>query len=127
MKRFFLVSIVLALFGIAANAQPTGLVGTWKGTTMDLMQGDLVLMSLECSPQTMQLEFTFKADNTVTGVVVTNGEKEVSPTMGYKVDGNDIIVIDEDGGMAPFRYENGKLTMRMQQDGVDITIHFQKK
>lgn len=127
MKRFFLVSIVLALFGIAVNAQPTGLVGTWKGATMDLMQGDVVLMSLECSPQTMQLEFTFKADNTVTGVVVTNGEKEVSPTMGYKVDGNDIIVIDEDGGMAPFRYENGKLTMRMQQDGVDIAIHFQKK
>ncbi len=127
MKRFFLVSVVLALFGIAADAQPTGLVGTWKGTTMDLKQYGTVLMSVDCSDETMELEFTFKADKSVIGVVVTNGEKEVSPTMRYSVNGSDILVESEDGDSMPFQYVNGELTMVMQQDGLDMVVHFKKK
>lgn len=127
MKRFFLVSVVLALFGIAADAQPTGLVGTWKGTTMDLMQYGTVLMSVDCSDETMELEFTFKADKSVIGVVVSNGEKEVSPTMRYSVNGSDILVESEDGDSMPFQYVNGELTMVMQQDGLDMVVHFKKK
>lgn len=127
MKKIFL-AIVVALFGFAANAQPTGLVGTWKSTTMDILgDNDAVLMSADCGSAGMEMEFTFNSDKTVTGVVISGGNREESPEMGYLVKGNDILVISEEEEMMPFRYENGKLFLIMREDGMNIRINFIKK
>lgn len=127
MKKFFLVSLVLAFFGFAANAQPTGLVGTWKSTTMDVLSGDEVLMSMNCDVAGISMEFTFKSDKTVTGVVMAEGEREESPEMVYKVNGTDILVTDDEGETVPFKYVNGKLSLTMEEDGMEVRMHFEKK
>ena len=80
MKKFFLVSLVLAFFGIAANAQPAGLVGTWKSTTMDVLSDGEVIMSMNCEKTGLSMEFKFKSDNTVTGVIISEGEREEQHT-----------------------------------------------
>ena len=127
MKKFFLVSLVLAFFGIAANAQPTGLVGTWKSTTVDVLSGDEVLMSMNCDVAGMSMEFKFKSDKTVTGVVMADGEMEESPAMKYRVNGTEILITDEEGETVPMKYVNGKLSLTMEEDGMMVRLNFEKK
>ena len=127
MKKFFLVSLVLAFFGIAANAQPAGLVGTWKSTTIDVLSDDAVLMSMNCDVAGMSMEFKFMSDNTVTGVVESEGVKEESPEMKYRVNGTEILITNEEGETVPMEYVNGKLSLTMEEDGMVIRMNFTKK
>ena len=127
MKKFFLVSLVLAFFGIAANAQPAGLVGTWKSTTIDVLSDGEVIMSMNCEKTGLSMEFKFKSDNTVTGVVISEGEREESPEMVYEVDGTDILVTGEEGDTITFKYAKRKLSLTMQEDGMDVRLNFEKK
>ena len=127
MKKFFLVSLVLAFFGFAANAQPTGLVGTWKSTTIDVLSDGEVLMSMNCDVAGMSMEFKFMSDNTVTGVVESEGVKEESPEMVYVVNGTDILVTDDEGETVLFKYTDGKLSLTMEEDGMVIRMNFTKK
>lgn len=126
MKKFFLVSLVLAFFGIAANAQPAGLVGTWKSTTIDVLSDGEVIMSMNCEEAGLSMEFKFKYDNTVTGVIISDGEREESPEMVYAVDGTDILVTGEEGETVTFKYAKGKLSLTMQEDGMDVRLNFEK-
>ena len=126
MKKFFLVSLVLALFGFAASAQPTGLVGTWKSTTVDVLSGDEVLMSMNCDVAGMSMELKFKSDNTVTGVVISEGEREEFSEIVYAVDGTDILITNEEGVTLTFKYAKGKLSLTMQVDGMDLRLNFEK-
>ena len=126
MKKFFLVSLVLAFFGIAANAQPAGLVGTWKSTTIEVLSDDEVIMSMNCEEAGLSMEFKFKYDNTVTGVIISDGEREESPEMVYEVDGTDILVTGEEGETVTFKYAKGKLSLTMQEDGMDVRLNFEK-
>ena len=127
MKKFFLVSLVLAFFGFAANAQPTGLLGTWKSTTIDVLSDGEVLMSMNCDVAGMSMEFKFMSDNTVTGVVESEGVKEESPEMVYVVSGTDILVTDDEGETVPLKYTDGKLSLTMEEDGMVIRMNFTKK
>jgi len=126
MKKFFLVSLVLAFFGIAANAQPAGLIGTWKSTTVDVLSDGEVIMSMNSEEAGLSMEFKFKSDNTVTGVVISEGEREESPEMVYAVDGTDILVTDEEGERVTFKYAKGKLYLTMQEDGMEVRLNFEK-
>lgn len=126
MKKFFLVSLVLAFFGIAANAQPAGLVGTWKSTTVEVLSDGEVIMSMDCEEAGLSMEFKFKSDNTVTGVVISEGEREESPEMVYAVEGTDILVTDAEGERVTFKYAKGKLSLTMQEDGMDVRLNFEK-
>lgn len=127
MKRFFIVTVVLALFGFVANAQPTGLLGTWESTTIDVLSDGEVLMSMNCDVAGMSMEFKFMSDNTVTGVVESEGVKEESPEMVYVVNGTDILVTDDEGETVPFKYTDGKLSLTMEEDGMVIRLNFTKK
>lgn len=127
MKKFFLVSLVLAFFGFAANAQPTGLLGTWESTTIDVLSDGEVLMSMNCDVAGMSMEFKFMSDNTVTGVVESEGVKEESPEMVYVVNGTDILVTDDEGETVHFKYTDGKLSLTMEEDGMVIRLNFTKK
>ena len=120
------MSLVLAFFGIAANAQPAGLVGTWKSTTMDVLSDGEVLMSMNCDVAGMSMEFKFMSDNTVTGVVESEGVKEEAPERVYVVNGTDSLVTD-DGETVPFKYTDGKLSLTMEEDGMVIRLNFTKK
>lgn len=127
MKKFFLVSLVLAFFGIAANAQPASLVGTWKSTTIDVLSDGAVLMSMNCDVAGMSMEFKFMSDNTVTGVVESEGVKEESPEMVYVVNGTEILITNEEGETVPMEYVNGKLSLTMEEDGMWVRLNFEKK
>lgn len=127
MKKFFLVSLVLAFFGFAANAQPTGLVGNWKSTTVDVLSDGQVLMSMNCDLAGLSMEFAFNSDFTVTGVVKSEGVEEESPEMVYMVEGSDILVMDAEGEMLAFKYANEKLSLTMEEDGMEIRLNFEKK
>lgn len=127
MKRFFLVTVVLALFGFVANAQPQGLLGTWKATTMEVLADGEVLMSMNCSAAGMDMMFTFKSNGAAFGEVKMNGEKKEAQKLTYKVSGTKIMVTDEEGDTVPFTYSNGKLYMKMQEDGMDVRVNFKKQ
>lgn len=124
MKKIFL-TIVLALFGIAANAQPAGLVGTWKSSTMDILGDGEVLMSLDCADAGMDMGFVFKSNGTVVGTVTAEGDTETDE-MSYKVDGTNILVTDETGETMSFKYVNGKLSLEFKEEGVDVRLNFKK-
>ena len=94
MKRFFLVTFVLALFGFVANAQPQGLLGTWKSTTMEIMADGEVIMSMNCDAAGMDMKFTFKPNGAAYAEVEIEGERR-EWKFTYKVSGTKILVTDE--------------------------------
>lgn len=126
MKRFFLVTVVLALFGFIANAQPQGLLGTWKSTTIEIMADGEVIMSMNCDAAGMDMKFTFKPNDVVYGEVETNGEK-YSQNLTYEVSGTKILMTDEAGETVLFTYSNGKLYMEMEEDGMNARVNFKKQ
>lgn len=126
MKRFFLVTLVLALFGIAANAQPQGLLGTWKATTMDVIVDGEVAMSMSCQAAGIDMKFVFKQNGAAYGEVSMNGEKE-SQKLTYKVSGTKVIMKDESGESEDITYSNGKLYKMLKEDGMDIRVNFKKQ
>lgn len=125
MKRFFLVSVVLALFGFAANAQPQGLLGTWKTTTIDVLVDGEVIGSVNCSDQGMEMKFVFKASGVGYGVMVVDGDSETK-NFKYRVSGTTVYMTNENGEELPFTYSNGKLFLKMEEDGTDARINFKK-
>ena len=119
MKRFFLVTFVLALFGFVANAQPQGLLGTWKSTTMEIMADGEVIMSMNCDAAGMDMKFTFKPNGAAYAEVEIEGEiREWKFT--YKVSGTKILVTDAGDDIQPFTYSNGKLYMEMEETRVNF-------
>jgi hypothetical protein len=125
MKRFFLVTVILALFGFVANAQPQGLLGTWKCTTMEAMADGEVIMSMNCAAAGMDMKFTFRPNGAAYGEVEMEGERD-SQKLTYKVSGTKILVTDEEGETVPFTYSNGKLYMMMEEDGMQVRVNFKK-
>jgi hypothetical protein len=73
----------------------------------------------------MDMKFTFKPNGAAYGEVEMEGERE-SQKLTYKVSGTKIMVTDEEGDTVPFTYSNGKLYMKMQEDGMDIRVNFKK-
>lgn len=126
MKRFFLVTVVLTLFGFIANAQPQGLLGIWKSTTMEIMADGEVIMSMNCDAAGMDMKFTFKPNGAVYAEVEIEGERE-TPKLTYKVSGTKILVTNEGGDTLPFTYSNGKLYMEQQEDGMNMRVNFKKQ
>ena len=120
MKRFFLVTVVLALFGFIANAQPQGLLGTWKGTTVEVVADGEVLMSMNCDDAGMDMEFTFKPNGAAYGEIEIEGEGRETQKLTYKVSGTKILVTDEADVTQPFIYSNGKLYMEMEETRVNF-------
>lgn len=125
MKRFFLVTVVLALFGFVANAQPQGLLGTWKGTTAEVRVDGEVLVSMNCAEAGMDMKFTFKPNGAAYGEAEIQGERDTQK-LTYKVSGTKIIVTDEAGDAVQFTYSNGKLYMEMEEDGMNMRVNFKK-
>ncbi len=126
MKRFFLVTFVLALFGFIANAQPQGLLGTWEGTTMEVMVDGEVVMSMDCAAAGIDLKFTFKPNGAAYGEIEIEGERDTQK-LTYKVSGTKILVTDEGGDTQPFTYSNGKLYMEKEEDGMNMRVNFKKQ
>jgi hypothetical protein len=119
MKRFFIVTVVLALFGFVANAQPQGLLGTWKSTTMEIMADGEVIMSMNCDAAGMDMKFTFKPNGAAYAEVEIEGERR-EWKFTYKVSGTKILVTDEGDDIQPFTYSNGKLYMEMEETRVNF-------
>jgi hypothetical protein len=119
MKRFFLVTVVLTLFGFIANAQPQGLLGTWKCTTMEIMADGEVIMSMNCDAAGMDMKFTFKPNGAAYGEIEIEGERREAK-FTYKVSGTKILVTDEGDDIQPFTYSNGKLYLEMEETRVNF-------
>ena len=122
MKRFFLVTVVLALFGIAANAQPQGLLGTWKTATMEIIVDGEIIMSTSSQDAGFDMKFVFKQNGIAYGEM--NGE---SSNLTYEVSGTRLIMKDEVGESLDVTYSNGKLYFMMKLDGIDTRINFKKQ
>lgn len=126
MKKFFLLTVILAFFGLTANAQPKNLLGTWKSTTVDVYAGTEHLMSMNCSAMGMEMSFTFKNGEECLVTIVTEDESETE-NVTYKVVGTVVILTDQSGEDMPLIYKDGKLWMEQQEDGMDMRINFEKK
>ena len=126
MKRFILVTVVLALFGFVANAKPQGLLGTWKSTKIEIMADGEVIMSMNCDAAGMDMKFTFKPNGAAYAEAEIEGERE-TPKLTYKVSGTKILVTNEEGYTLPFTYSNGKLYMEQQEDGMNMRVNFKKQ
>lgn len=126
MKKFFLLSVILAFFGLTANAQPKNLLGTWKSTTVDVYAGTEYLMSMNCSAVGIEMSFAFKNGEECLVTIVAGGESETE-NVTYKVVGTVVILTDQSGEDMPLIYKDGKLWMEQQEDGMDMRINFEKK
>lgn len=126
MKRVFLVTVILALFGIFVNAQPQGLLGTWKATTVEILDDGEVVMTLNTSESGMDMKFTFESNGAAFGEVDMKGEKD-SQKHTYKLSGSNIMVTDESGVTVSFTYSNGKLYLMMHEAGMDMRVNFNKQ
>ena len=127
MKKFFLLTVILAFFGLTANAQPKNLLGTWKSTIADVYAGTEYLMSKNCSAMGMEMSFTFKNGEECLLTIVAEGESETY-NVTYKVVGTVVILTDQSGEDIPLIYKDGKLWMeRQEEDGMLIRLNFEKK
>lgn len=126
MKKFFLLTVIFTLFGMAANAQPKDLIGTWKSTTMDVLSDGVVLMSMNCDVAGVEMSFTFMNGGKCVASVVSPTESETE-NVTYKVVGTTIILTDESGEDMPMIYKDGKLVMEQKEDGMDIRMNFEKQ
>jgi len=82
MKRLFVVSLVLALVVLSCSAQKNSLIGTWRFT----YEGE-----------TFDVEFT---QTRMLSKMLLGDD----PACGYRVDGNKVYALDEDGDIMPDAY-----------------------
>ncbi len=116
MKVFLFTSAFLSLACLAVAAE---IDGKWTGEYAGGMGG-----------QTMQMEYTFKADgNTLTGTTISGPNGEQTPIKNGKIDGNKIsfvVEVEFNGMQLKFNYSGVlsgnelKLSFKTEMPGGDM-------
>lgn len=126
MKKLFLITLVLALFGYNADARPKGPIGTWHTDCLAIVEDGEVVVTLGCAEFDIDMTFTFKKNGTVDGIMVSDGETKESSAMTWKMENGEVVVRNDETSI-PFRYEDGRLWLETDEDGILIRIMFEKQ
>lgn len=132
MKRFFILTAILAVFGLSScEKEPSkAIVGTWEAVKMETSIAGID-MTVNMADAGMKMEFTFNEDGSGSIYLESEGRGERTP-FEYSVNGN-LLSIISDGETEGVPVSFGKNTMTMELNGdvigepnTKVTIHFQK-
>ena len=132
MKRFFILTAILAVFGLSScEKEPSkAIVGTWEAVIMETSIAGID-MTVNMADAGMKLEFTFNEDGSGSIYLESEGRGERTP-FDYSVNGN-LLSITSDGETEGVPVSFGKNTMTVElngdiigKDNSKVTIHFQK-
>lgn len=132
MKRFFILTAILAVFGLSScEKEPSkAIVGTWEAVKMETSIAGID-MTVNMADAGMKMEFTFNEDGSGSIYLESEGRGERTP-FEYSVNGN-LLSIISDGETEGVPVSFGKNTMTVELNGdiigepnTKVTIHFQK-
>lgn len=135
MKKFFILTAILAVFGLTScEKEPSkAIVGTWKAMKMEATVAG-INMTIDMAEKEMNMEFTFNEDGTGSMLVEANGNSERN-TFEYSVNGNLLSLIegDETTGI-PISFDkktmvaemNGEI-LGLEGDAAKVKVYFEKK
>ena len=135
MKRFFILTAILAVFGLTScEKEPSkAIVGTWKAMKMEATVAG-INMTIDMAEKEMNMEFTFNADGTGSMLLETEGNSEKS-TFEYTVNGNLLSLVegDETSGI-PISFDKKTMVAEMSgeifglgDNGAKVKVYFEKK
>lgn len=135
MKKFFILTALLAVFGLTScEKEPSkAIVGTWEAVKMEATIAGID-MTMDMSEWKMKMEFTFNADGTGSMLLETEGNSEKS-TFEYTVNGNLLSLVegDETSGI-PISFDKKTMVAEMSgeifglgDNGAKVTVYFEKK
>ena len=132
MKRFFILTAILAVFGLSScEKEPSkAIVGRWEAVKMEASIAGID-MTVNMAEAGMKMEFTFNVDGSGSIYIESDGRGERTP-FDYSVNGN-LLSITSDGEKEGVPVSFGKNTMTVELNGdiigepnTKVTIHFQK-
>lgn len=124
MKKFFIISLFMALFSISMDAQQMEVEGTWEFTSAAIMSEGEELMTMDSSMLGMDFILTFFPDSTGIVTVAAGGEEE-SQEFEYEVNEDYILIVADDEIYVGI--SGSRLYMEMEEEGVLIRIYFEKQ
>ena len=135
MKRFFILTAILAVFGLTScEKEPSkAIVGTWKAMKMEATVAG-INMTIDMAEKEMNMEFTFNADGTGSMLVETGGKSETN-TFEYSVNGNLLSLIEGDDTTGiPISFDKKTMVAEMSgeifglgSDTAKVKVYFEKK
>lgn len=124
MKKFFIISLFMALFSISMDAQQMEVEGTWKFTSAAIMSEGGELMTMDSSMLGMDFILTFFPDSTGIVTIAAGGEEE-SQEFEYEVNEDYVLIVADDEIYVGI--SGSRLYMEMDEEGVLIRIYFEKQ
>ena len=132
MKRFFILTAILAVFGLSScEKEPSkAIVGTWEAVKMETSIAGID-MTVNMADAGMKMEFTFNEDGSGSIYIESEGRGERTP-FEYSLNGNLLSIIsDGETEGVPVSFDKNTMTMELNGDiigepNTKVTIHFQK-
>lgn len=124
MKKFFIISLFMALFSISMDAQQMEVEGTWEFTSAAIMSEGEELMTMDSSMLGMDFILTFFPDSTGIVTIAAGGEEE-SQEFEYEVNEDYVLIVADDEIYVGI--SGSRLYMEMEEEGVLIRIYFEKQ
>lgn len=132
MKRFFILTAILAVFGLSScEKEPSkAIVGTWDAVKMETSIAGID-MTVNMADAGMKLEFTFNEGGSGSIYLESEGRGERTP-FEYSLNGNLLSIIsDGETEGVPVSFDKNTMTMELNGDiigneNTKVTIHFQK-
>lgn len=129
MKRFFLVSMFMAIFAVASvNAQPNDkITGVWKTTTVGVEVDGEEIMTMQCDAVGIMMQFTFNSDMTGYAYMET-AEGSESTDFIYEVEDNTIYMTEtETYETIEIKISGSKLYLEEYEDGMLMKMYLEKQ
>ena len=130
MKRIFIISVILALFGFVScqKSEAEAIIGSWKATSILMNMGGME-MEMDISKSGVQIDVLFKADGT--GAITGSAEGEaISTDFEYSVDDGMLsLTAEKETITAPITINGKKMSLMVdgdiiEQSGTEVTINF---
>ncbi len=130
MKRIFIISVILALFGFVScqKNEADAIIGSWKATSILMNMGGME-MEMDISKSGVQIDVLFKADGT--GAITGSAEGEaISTDFEYRVDDGMLsLTAEKETITAPITINGKKMSLMVdgdiiEQSGTQVTINF---
>ena len=133
MKKFFIISVILALFGLTScqKDEAKAIIGSWRATSVEMDMGGMN-MEMDLSESGIQIDVLFKADGTGTVSGTAEGES-ISSDFEYSVSDDMLSLLIEDETVSvPIEINGKKMSMKVDGDifespAAQVTVNFTKK